>query len=543
MFPLHIVPIITNDRKKCDEKYPVCTSCKLKNRKCEWPPERAALEKKVRKQKEIFPHLDADPDLSEPFKSVLTDLSHSTALISTLVSTPDFPPLDHLSDIHPNGYDSGYLSATSADEFLIPDIPSPKLSSAILPSLEGLDDIGITYLQHYRDIYCSTICIGQSSLNYFVKTFLQLAHSRESILFALTAFGGFWYELSQPEKNLRLPWMYMQKAAKKICDEVGEGLRPSNKEDFFVLFSFYLIFIGIEVCTGDVCHWSGFLRRCALLINDFGGLQKVCLMFSSTNDIKWLLSDFQAHDLLSSRALMMGSLIPTEEYEHVLPEDMNYGLDPLQGVLSKVYNLFGEMGRARGELQKKSDRIDEILEGAPAEPGEDVEELRMNYYDEASQKYNMFKARIDELAPSKLHLEMLRRDPEDKELQVHLFNLYVIICRIQLGTSIMRMPPTMVEQQRSLIRALKIIDEKLLHTRFRVSLSLLILVCGLLCYRDYDRIKMRQRLAGFQADYYVGNVNRIEETIEEAWIDNPDGTQVMDWAELAQRKGWNLYVG
>lgn len=523
----------TNHRKKCDEHFPVCTSCSTRGLECEWPNQKNNQRRSSDVQNQNVlnqENHENDHNVLNTSGSELEIAKRNTALIQSPFTA-----------LH-NDYTEDFPGLLSPDELFMPDLPTAGLGSFIFPSIDGLDDIGITYLQHYKDTYCLMICIGQASLNYFLKTFLQLAHSRESILYALTAFGGFWYELSQPRANLRPPWRYMQRAAKKICDEIGQQLTPQNKEDFFVLFTFYLIFIGIEVCTGDVCHWNDFLKRCAQLITNFGGLSEVCRMFSNTNDIKWLLLDFQAHDLLSSRALMIGSLFPTEEYEQVLPEDLNYGLDPLQGVLGKVYNLFGEMGHARGALQQRNDRIHELLRGAPPRDDEHVDTMRMAYYEDATATYNFFKDKIDACAPSELHMDLLRQDPHDQELQVQLFNLYVIICRIQLGTAIMRMPPAMVHQQHLLAQALQLVDS-LLPSRFRVSLPLLLLVCGLMCCTDYDREKMRERFALLHELYHVGNVQRIEETIEEAWMCNPNGTDVMDWAELVEQKGWNLYVG
>lgn len=395
----------------------------------------------------------------------------------------------------------------------------------------SLDDQGVRFLEYYREKYCTFISIGTDSLNYFLKTFLNLAATNESILYALTAWGGFYFELNKVKSDFTKPWSYMQKAAKLMCAQVGDELTPRNNDDFFVLFAFYLIFIGIEVCTGDVRHWGGFLKQCSAMIRAHGGLKSVCSAFSNCNDIKWLISDFQFHDMLSSNALMKGTLFSITEYEAVLPEDSNYGIDPLQGTIGPIYNLLGDIGNAKVELRRKWNQLD-VLD-LPS---------RIEYYRQVEETNCSFRRQIDACVPSETHMRILAEDPAETELQMALFDLYIGVCRIQLALQIMQVPPLSIEQQKLLVEALQVID-MLLPTRVKVSLSMLLLVCGLMCCTEHDRAEMRSRFRTLLQDYEIGNFQRIVETVEEAWARNPRGNRVVDWAELAERKGWNLYVG
>lgn len=402
----------------------------------------------------------------------------------------------------------------------------------------SLDADGLRYLDIYRERYCVFISVGLESLNYFLKTFMALATTHEPILYAVTAWGGFFHELGSPKSDFTRAWHYMQKAAKLMYNQIGERMKPSNKEDFFVLFAFYLIFIGIEVCTGDVRNWGGFLHQCSLLIRSYGGLAKVSEIFGHSNDIKWLISDFQFHDVLSSDALLKGTMYLIEDYKSVLPEDANYGIDPLQGIVGPIYLLLGEIGNSKVALQKKWAEIERSLETDEQES----RTLRRKYYKEVKRISQDFSDKIRDTSPWKAHIGILEADSNEFDIQMKLFDLYAYVCKMQLATSIDHIPPVSAHQQELLMEALDLVDF-LLPTKMKVALSLLLLVCGITCVTQHDRQRMIQRFRKHLNQYEIGNFQRIEELVEEAWSRNPEGHLCLDWAALGEERGWNLYVG
>lgn len=506
--------------------FPVCSSCTTRKDKCEWPRKKTpGSESKVLKTKTSTKKIAS---LSEPPREQISPSSFEHLLnylddegVEEEVNLPDSHELSLVLLAH-----DGLDHEMRYDMFF--DLPEINIG---FPYLQKIDTAGVLYLEFYREKYCEFITIGTDSLNYFLKTFLSLAATNESILYALTAWGGFYLELSKPKSDFAKPWAYMQKAAKLMCAQIGDNLAPRNKDEFFELFAFYLIFIGIEVCTGDVCNWGGFLQQCSALIKEFGGLKKVCEAFGHCNDIKWLLSDFQFHDLLSLNALMKGTQFKIEEYEEVLPEDSNYGIDPLQGTIGPIYNLLGEIGNARVELRHAWAKIDIS----------NIQQ-RLDYYENVGVLYQNFRTKIDQCKPLESHILILELDAEEMDLQMSLFDLYNGICCIQLESLIYQIPPWSNVVQRYLMKCLQLID-KLLNTRVRVALSMLLLVCGMACVTTEDRNEMRQRFEALLVGYDVGNLPRIKETVEETWVRNPLGNTVIDWAELVQEKGWNLYVG
>lgn len=586
----HFSLCFANRRKKCDETFPVCSSCSSRNKVCVWPESKTRTKPPAAMAPLNSETSDTTEVLDSSEKSAATAFANLAAALPNVAATLPNLAATHPNVVHPNMarpnvaaslilpvslslLDSvvtpgaADLSAVEDElkifkedltnfqlelddhkntelldeqlvalrkEFLI----SPPVSSYYSIYSSNLDAEGLRYLDIYRERYCVFISIGLDSLNYFLKTFMALATHNESILYAVTAWGGFYHELGQVKGDFSKPWLYMQKAAKLMCQQVGDHLRPTNSNDLFVLFAFYLIFIGIEVCTGDVRNWGGFLSQCSQLIQSCGGLEKVSEMFHRSNDIKWLISDFQFHDVLSSEALLKGTKFSIEEYKVVLPEDSGYGIDPLQGTVGPIYHLLGEIGNAKVELRRKWAQVENEMNAR----GPLANEMRRQYYEEVEATVEKFNERLTAAKPWKSHIGLLEQNPQEFEVQMSLFELYVCVCRMQLATSISQIPPSSAQQQHLLMKALELVD-LLLPTKVKVALSLLLLMCGITCVFQDDRDEMIQRFRKHLNQYEIGNFQRIEELVEEAWARNPDGNKCVDWAELGYERGWNLYVG
>ncbi|KAF8001986.1 hypothetical protein HF325_002951 [Metschnikowia pulcherrima] len=417
-------------------------------------------------------------------------------------------------------------------------IPTEFLAGFGFPYFSNLDKDGMIFLECYREQYSTFVLIGTETLNYFLKTFLSIAASNEGITYALTAWGGFFLELRKPRSDFTKPWEYMQKATRCMCSQMGDYLRPNDKSQFYELFAFYLIFIGIEVCTGDVRNWRGFMTQCLLLIQSYGGILKVLDLFGYSNDIKWLISDFKFHDLLSSKCLIDGPIFLVEDYMKALEPRPEYGIDPLQGIVGPLYDIIGRIGTAKADLARKWAQVKYNVQAQDS----DAEQITASYYDTAQQMIDNLKAQIASCKPLAVHMDLLADDEEDRKLHLALFELHVHICRLQLATLLERMPPNTITQQYSLHKALPLIDY-LQATKLKVSLSLLLLVCGMTCCAPHDRALMTRRFRLHVNQYEIGNLQRIEETVVGAWECNPTGAVCIDWAEFVRDKEWHLYVG
>lgn len=604
-------------RKRCDERYPLCTYCELRSKPCEWPAivnEQHNSKQALGKAKIIKPEVNW-PVLSRK-KAALADRRRiRTVTVNTIVrelsnGTKDnaganidseltnlgirriaegdqtgdvgdvgLVPMDlgiilaGMSvgeildssqvnmDVNMDGEIAGATNGSSSssqssslqilttqcDDFLpiSLDLISPfgdfGYPFRLLPGFlftSNLDSEGTLYLEYYREKYCSFVSIAPMTLNYFLKTFFSLATRKKSILYALTAWGGFYLELKKPEPDYSKPWLYMQKAAKLMCDEIGSVLMPSSDDEFFTLFALYLIFIGIEVCTGDVDKWFQFHQRCFQLLRSGGGPAQVAQRFGYSNDIKFLLSDFQYHDLLLSDALTSGTHFSLSEYDRVLCDgDKDYGIDPLQGTIAPIYNIMGQIANAKVEVQKLVEAMEQL-----ETQGQEAYEERTKYYDRLVGLWSDLDRKIDHCSPWKSHMLMLARDQNQLSLHMALFELYTYICRIQLNASILSLAPSATIQQRWLLKALVLVD-MLVDSPLNVSLLLALVVCGVTCWRTYDRERMRERFLIHQNLYLLGNLKRVQEIVEEIWVANPTGDVCIDWPDFAKKHGWSLWVG
>lgn len=568
-------------RKRCDETFPVCLRCTERDKSCTWParkkpesgsdkilmltnPEHKQTVSKERapsrypEHKQLVSKEKAPSRLSvstTPNEVVPATMAHgllpaSFAVLESVnvmdLASVDFEAVEN--DIW------GFKEDLTAFQIELEEQKNTELLDEQLVELQKefhitpvvkttflsafsskLDSQGLSYLDSFKE-YWSFVSIAQESQ--LRKTYENLARESEPILYSITAMGGFYQELRKEKGDFSQPWLYMQKAAKLMCNLIGDTLKLTNKDDLYVLFAFYMIFICIEVCTGDVRNWGGLLNQCSQLIKSFGGMGRVSEMFNHSTDIKLLISNFQFHDILSSRALIHGTLYSIEEHLAALPEDPTYGIDPLQGIAAPVYYLLGEIGNAKVQLRKKWAVIEDLI----AANGEGVHEMRIEYYEELELLAGKFTEKIDAVSPSKSQLDLIKLDQEECEIQIGVFDLYVYICQMQLGLNIKQLPPSSPHQQLLLMKALKLVDF-LIPTKAKVALSLLLLVCGMTCVTQLEREQMIQRFRKHLKRYVIGNFQRVEELVEETWARDPDGHQCTDWADLADEKGWNLFVG
>lgn len=532
----------------------MCTRCKQRDDKCTWPENRnVVLAAKKSKHMELEKPKADKPDKPEPAMAAVEKdpFSLEKMKIGFLDdSDPSLPPHVVVQDLKFFRDDltsfqmelEGLKTGDSFDGYDIPELEpmpgfSPPTPALRMPFLALLDEEGLLFLDYYCENYCTFVSIGLDSLNYFLNTFGQIAAANEGVLYAITAWGGFFTEAHKPKSDFTRPWTYMQLAAKHMCKQIGNDLQATTKEQFFALFAFYLIFMGIEVCTGDIRNWRGILRQSAQLINSFGGLPEICRLFDHSNDIKWMISDFEFHDLLSLGCLLHGPAFPMEEYRDALNPTVSYGLDPLQGIVGPAYEIIGDIGTVNAELLKKWAELEPKLVANEA----GSRELRQQHYAEVQTAIDTLAAKIDACTPLAIHLQLLEGHA-DRKLHMALFDLHIYVCRMQLASSIERIPPNTVSQQRLLLDALPVLDS-LLGTKLKVALAMLMLVCGMTCCTPYDREAMVKRFRLHTKQYQIGNMRRIEEMVFELWEQNADGSVCLSWPELAAAKLWQLYVG
>lgn len=245
-------------KRKCDELHPTCTFCHTRDLICEYN------EIKI-----------LNPTSFKPSKRI------KKVQKNPLVSCSDLIPLT--TDLH----------------FPEP-IFSPILNTnALSPLILYLDDQGIDYVRQFEQI-ASTLSLSQST-NYIKSTFLTLAFSNEAILNLLAAWGALHYGDSDDVNK------YLMLAK-------GSIKNPHDRFDYFTTFACYLIQMAIYINTGDTQNWFQIFRKCETMIREYGGLIKFITDFQYSNDCKFLISNFQFYDVMSSESLERGTTCTMDKY-------------------------------------------------------------------------------------------------------------------------------------------------------------------------------------------------------------------------------------
>ncbi|CCE88695.1 Piso0_001472 [Millerozyma farinosa CBS 7064] len=424
----------------------------------------------------------------------------------------------------------------------------PMLLTQPTPSLSlHLEEDGLCYLDYFEQEVARFMCIGPRDSNYFIKTFFTVASSEEPVAYALAAWGGVYFNGFSNEK--------VQSYKKKAYDLVKKRYLENTNLDsygYYSAFCYFLIAIGAEISSGDVSQWYDLFQQCTDLLKRYGGLAKFCKDFFFSNDVKWLVSYFQHHDIMSSVALLNGTSCSMDKYntlfkEYRLLETGNYGLDPVQGCAQPVFLILGEIMNAKVQFKMARDNLADEIQAVISRNSSsfdkrDVLRRQLNLHEEIDRRTTELVKQLNEVAPSKSQISILAESPEeDLESHLTLFELYRQVSHIYLALYIKRVQPCSSEIQLLLMKSLDAIDE-LIDTRLVTSLHMSLLICGVTCGNDLNRDRIRQFLDRVYERHKSGNLIRVREIIEEAWIRNKKGDFCVDWVEICKDFGWKVSI-
>ncbi|CUM65544.1 uncharacterized protein PRCAT00003190001 [Priceomyces carsonii] len=530
-------------RRKCDERHPICGFCKDKGAECTW------------QIKEYIPlGLEQDPKFSKN-----TTRNSSGIVAKTTIDKSKLPYISHLQTspyIQDTGSqileDLGDLALSlnpfelvkNADEIttpasfdfdtLIPSLIKPPSSTFSI----YLDDRGLGFLEYFEKRVAKMLCVSPASSNYFLKTFFAMSASDESILNALAAWGCVFSE--GPESALVS--QYLSRATSMI-NMTFIGLDKNDKYSYFVIFCYYLIAIGIHVSSGDTLEWYSLFNQCANLLRQYGGISKLLQDFQYSNDVKWLVSNFQFHDIMSSMTLSNGTSCSMKMYNDIfstnkLLDKPDYGVDPNQGCIQPIFLLLGEIMNTSANLKKLRQHIDSMLDSFEIRDP-DLIRQRLLHFKNVESKYNELNRSIENCTPNEVQLSLL--EPEESKHHLELFGLYQSVCKIYALLYIKQTQPKSSEVQSLVVTSLTLI-ESLLKTSVASSLKMALLICGMSCCKSYDRRTMSEILQRFCDVYHVGNIKRLWDVIAISWRKNPTGDLCMDWVDICDELGWKLSV-
>lgn len=421
-----------------------------------------------------------------------------------------------------------------------------------------LDSDGLLFIEQYKLTFTSVLSLGVGNSHYFIETFLKLANSNEAILYLIASFGGHLLQFANNDNDIQnendnnsnmssdnyrtkaiqgSQMKYMQKSFKLISNKYRKDSDVKTKEDFFILFCYYLIMLSFEITRGDTKNWYDYLLKCKTLIENYGGLMKVMKDFQFSNDIKWAISDFQFHDVVSSKSVKHGTLYPIKTYENLTKFYINFGIDPFQNISRPIYLIWGKINNYSSKLNQEYEKIQLITES------NELKNFKLIFYENIEKISSKIINELDDCSPNPENIKLLLDNSSNEfEFQMTFFELLNLTTKIHLNSSIKKLTPNNFEQQKLLIQCMERIDI-IINTRMATALPIVFLICGVNCIEIEDRKIMIEYINKVFQCHRFGNYKRILDVIEEIWLRNINGDKLITWNMICEEKGWTLSIG
>ncbi|CAH6723924.1 hypothetical protein CLIB1444_23S00518 [[Candida] jaroonii] len=511
-------------KKKCDEAFPSCGLCSKRKLECRYEIFRSAKIKKVKKgsesvgdkgvMEELENHFDLRDrkgsievtDNKEPVIHTVGDvIGHKDEkiqidnkdMIQNVGETIDHKEIDMI-DL---GISPGALTRHSPTFSDMMDVPFDFTIQPTSTFNLYLDESGMQFLRYFETTVTKLLTFDSKSSNYFLKTFLPMSLTEESISHALACWGGVFKEKKGLEDS----------KVKKHLDKSFTLIRSVNQNtnfDLYLLFCFYQIMIGIHVCAGDVINWYKMFETCSVMIRRNGGIGNLLKRFNHSNDCKWFISNHEYHDILNSRAFRYGTHFPIQEYNQL--NFFDYGIDPFQGCHNTIILLLGEVLNEKTHLPSLT--LQQIWD-----------------------KFNSLWVKIDNCEPNEYQLNLL--DEEDKIIHLNCCKAFKIATKIVLLTYFKKLPPQALDIQLLVIEGLELI-EILKTSKCVTSITFPSLIVGINVV-GVEREVFKMLLEQIYSFYTVGNLRRVKELIEMYW-ERTEGEKWVDFVDIVDDLGWEL---
>lgn len=402
-----------------------------------------------------------------------------------------------------------------------------------------LDDKGLQLVEYFLTEVVKTICIvPQGHKNHLSLTLLSVAHGDESVMNLLAGWGALFRD--GPDSN---SFKYRILRADKVARRLYEGKQLDDRGNFNML-CYHLNLAGIGVCSGDTSEWYELLHKCMTKIKEFGSIDGILKRFGYLDEVRWVVSNFQYHDVMSLVSLKYGTMFGMEEYALLFEDenDFSYGMDPLQGCIHPVFLLLGEIMNVNATLRRSRQLIEKLLDALQHDPlaGDELSTLqhrRMQHYINASKEAARLMAKINECEPQSNQQCFL----EEADLEDHLtlFEAFRNTCKLYVLLYIQETQPRAPEVQLILLDTFKLVD-LLINCNLRPAIGMIMLICGLCCCYPADRMEMQRKFTRLFTHYKVFNLNKVRHIVEQSWVANPDGNINIDWPDLCEMIGWKL---
>lgn len=551
-------------RRKCDESEPSCLYCHARNIECVYKNKQV----KALEASPDFKNVEEDPKIAEYSDENLILLNIENLDIQQTENS-DYALIPfkgkQTDSFMTNDYDKvtqnwlemlNLRSKSPSVEFYLPldpkerydfgdlhiDMSPLRTTPSSLPSLY-LDNKGIHYLEYFQNRVSNVLAIcNDNNKNYFRKLFFLLASNEETFTYIVTAWGGLYLKNREVDDEIKF---YLDKGLSKF-NQLFSG--RTNEFDYYFQLCFFLIMSEMNICIGETKVWRNYFEETHLLIEEYGGLEKLCEDFGYSHEIRFIISNLQYNDIMSSKSLRCGTRLSTELYERVFSHpsfvkyELNYGIDTLQGCHQSVLLLLGDIMNHKAKIEQNLQNVRDYNESSPSSFNSvEYSELKKMHFKMVHEIGNELNTKIEQVTPNMNLLNSIQDNPREQEIYYKTYLLYKLICKFYLLLYIKQITPNNYQVQSLLIEAFELIDY-LISTKMNVILCLPLLVCAICCYAREDKDFIKSRVEQVKTLSPVKNLDKCWAIIEKVWELNPLGNVIVDWSNICEEFGWELNI-
>ncbi|ODV96392.1 hypothetical protein PACTADRAFT_57369 [Pachysolen tannophilus NRRL Y-2460] len=528
-------------KKRCDEKKPICSRCSRTNNECHWKPPGTERKNNVTRRNfenskhEIIRHSQilSNSEFPTPTTSFYLKASANTLhedngnfSLDSKSMNSHYSEFRYISndEFHDNGHRINSIFHQESMKLYM----NPSYSL-----FQNLNQEALLYLDHYKTCVATTVSVAPDESNYFLKYYLPLAEIDKSVLYGIIGWGGMFLSGSKDNSGFKY---YMQKSIESTELKISHGLDKLNKMDILSMLTSLTIHCAAEICIGDVKEWFiHFKKIYDIILQKYGDLTKLLLEFDNCNEVRWLVSNFLYHDVLTNVGVKKGTFFSHSEYQLALKNndsagimDTDYGSDPLQGCVKPLYMIIGEIVNASVDLKEEDLQLTKL----------EKQVQRLNHSQKIQAVFTSLESKILNSKPNAVALLYLKTDQE-LELNLTLFELYQLTARLYLHMLILKTPANNPQVQQIVFNLNTSLDI-LIGSKLQTTLCLPFLIGGLNCVSEIDRLVMSKRLQKLTTTFPVKNLVRVWEVLNKSWELNKDGSQCINWIQITDELDWDL---
>lgn len=514
-------------KRKCDETIPQCMFCVARGLQCIYKTDQI-------KSTELI-HVAKKP-ITKPEEYIIDERFANGFRNNCHTFLPEEIRQTKLSDLTDRISSQDFHRTP----FYLNEIPTPAVRNpSSLPSL-CLDRQGLFYLDYFLSRLSGILAISFDHTNYFKKLFYLLARHEETFTYIVAAWGAIYCKDRTLDDEVQ---KYLDKGINKFQILFGN---KTNGFDYYFQMCFYLIISELNVCIGELRQWRVYFDKICELINEYGGLQKLCEDFNYSHEIRFMISNLQYNDIMSSTSFAHGTAFPTTEYEVIFSHpnfikyELSYGIDTLQGCHQKVLILLGEIMNHKVIL---SDQLLILESMEKSTPDGMIKYLaaKKDYYKLIDKYATELQSRIENVLPNHQVLESIRDNQMEYDVYYNTYLLYKKCCWIYWYLYIKQITPNNYQVQEVMLECLELIDE-LIPSKMNIILCYPLLICGLAAFEPNDRLFIEDRVEKVKHLSPVNNLDKCWIILEKIWELNPNGGVIVDWAGICLELGWELNV-